>query len=174
MGIAVRSGSPVNLSIAPPVWKQLVGMPLTLTDLSEIDSDYVQGLLYIRDNPEAFIGIEFTAPSSSGNEVRLHQSWTHVTMENSAEYVRLSTHLRLHEFDSQIQDPRPSPLSLHWARARDDGVWKPRDFHRTSQICDDIQGGGANCPPGPVVLGRHGEFQPKREITVPEVCLGPH
>ena len=106
MGIAVRSGSPVNLSIAPPVWKQLVGMPLTLTDLSEIDSDYVQGLLYIRDNAEAFVGIEFTAPSSSGKEVRLHQSWTHVTMENSAEYVRLSTHLRLHEFDLQIQAMR--------------------------------------------------------------------
>lgn len=106
MGIAIRSGSPINLNLAPPVWKQLVGLPLTLSDLSEIDSDYVQGLLYIRDNPEAFVGIEFTAPSATGHEVRLHHSWTHVTLENSQEYVRLSTHLRLHEFDIQVQAMR--------------------------------------------------------------------
>lgn len=106
MGIAIRSGSPINLNLAPPVWKQLVGLPLTLADLSEIDSDYVQGLLFIRDNPEAFSGIEFTAPSSTGHEVRLHHSWSHVTPENSEEYVRLSMHLRLHEFDSQIQAMR--------------------------------------------------------------------
>lgn len=106
MGIAIRSGSPINLNLAPPVWKQLVGLPLTLSDLSEIDSDYVQGLLYIRDNPEAFFGIEFTAPSATGHEVRLHHSWAHVTEENSQEYVGLSTHLRLHEFDVQIQAMR--------------------------------------------------------------------
>ena len=106
MGIAVRTGQPINLIIAPSVWKQLVGMSLTLSDLTEIDSDYVQGLLYIRDNPEAFIGIEFTAPSANGKEVRLHHSWTHMTMENSQEYVRLSTHMRLHEFDAQVQAMR--------------------------------------------------------------------
>ena len=106
MGIAVRSGSPINLNLAPPVWKQLVGLPLTLADLSEIDSDYVQGLLFIRDNPETFSGIEFTAPSATGYEVRLHHSWTHVTPENSEEYVRLSMHLRLHEYDAQIQAMR--------------------------------------------------------------------
>ena len=106
MGIAVRTGSPINLSLAPPVWKQLVGLPLTLSDLSEMDSDYVQGLLYIRDNPEAFVGIEFTAPSATGKEVRLHTSWTQVTMENCQEYVRLAVHMRLHEFDQQISAMR--------------------------------------------------------------------
>ena len=106
MGIAVRTGSPINLNLAPPVWKQLVGMSLTLSDLSEIDSDYLQGLLYIRDNPEAFVGIEFTAPSSTGKEVRLHPTMTHVTMENCQEYVRLAVHMRLHEFDQQVQAMR--------------------------------------------------------------------
>ena len=106
LAIAVRTGSPVNLFLAPPVWKQLVGMPLSLSDLSEIDSDYVQGLLYIRDNPEAFTGIEFTAPSATGKEVRLHHSWTELTLENCQEYVRLATHMRLHEFDQQIQAMR--------------------------------------------------------------------
>ena len=103
LGIAIRTGSPINLSLAPPIWKLLVGLQLSLDDLSEIDSDYVQGLLYIRDNPKDFVGIEFTAPSSTGLEVRLHHSWTHLSLENSQEYIRLSTQLRLHEFDKQIQ-----------------------------------------------------------------------
>ena len=103
MGIAVRTGSPINLILAPPVWKQLVGLSLSLGDLSEIDSDYVQGLFYIRDNPESFVGIEFTAPDSTGEVVRLHHSWTHLSLENVQEYVRLSSQLRLHEFDRQIQ-----------------------------------------------------------------------
>ena len=103
MGIAIRTGSPINLSLAPPVWKQLVGLPLSLGDLSEIDSDYVQGLFYIRDNPEAFVGIEFSAPNSMGEGVRLHRTWTHLTVQNCHEYVQLSTQFRLHEFDAQVQ-----------------------------------------------------------------------
>ena len=48
VGIAIRSGSPVDLRLAPPVWKQLVGETLTVQDLSEMDSDYIQGLLYLQ------------------------------------------------------------------------------------------------------------------------------
>jgi len=43
LGIAVRTGSPLNLSLAEPVWKQLAGMSLSVTDLNEIDKDYVPG-----------------------------------------------------------------------------------------------------------------------------------
>jgi len=39
----VRTGSPLNLSLAEPVWKQLAGMSLGVTDLNEIDKDYVPG-----------------------------------------------------------------------------------------------------------------------------------
>lgn len=43
-GIAIRSGSPLSLNIAEPVWKQLAGMPaLTVSDLSEVDKDFVPG-----------------------------------------------------------------------------------------------------------------------------------
>ena len=45
LGIAVRTGSPLNLSLAEPVWKQLAGMTLNVTDLNEIDKDYVPGML---------------------------------------------------------------------------------------------------------------------------------
>ena len=48
IGIAIRTGAPMNLSLAPPVWKQLVGMALTVRDLEEIDRDYVPSLLHLR------------------------------------------------------------------------------------------------------------------------------
>ncbi|KAK9747381.1 Regulator of chromosome condensation (RCC1) repeat [Popillia japonica] len=49
MGIAIRTGSPLSLNLAEPVWKQLAGMDLTPGDLTEVDRDYVPGLLCIRD-----------------------------------------------------------------------------------------------------------------------------
>ena len=43
LGIAVRTGSPLSLNLAEAVWKQLAGMPLSVSDLTEIDKDYVPG-----------------------------------------------------------------------------------------------------------------------------------
>jgi hypothetical protein len=45
MGIAIRTGSPLSLNLAEPVWKQLAGMALTPADLTEVDRDYVPGIL---------------------------------------------------------------------------------------------------------------------------------
>lgn len=42
-GIAIRSGSPLSINLAEPVWKQMAGMPLTISDLTEIDKDFVPG-----------------------------------------------------------------------------------------------------------------------------------
>ena len=46
LGIAIRTGSPLSLNIAEPVWKQLAGMPLNVSDLTEIDKDYVPGVIH--------------------------------------------------------------------------------------------------------------------------------
>ena len=43
LGIAIRTGSPLSLTLAEPVWKQLAGMPLSVADLMEVDKDYVPG-----------------------------------------------------------------------------------------------------------------------------------
>lgn len=40
LGIAIRTGSPLSLNLAEPVWKQLAGMNLTIADLSEVTSDF--------------------------------------------------------------------------------------------------------------------------------------
>ena len=44
MGIAIRTGSPLSLSLAEPVWKQVAGLQLIVSDLTEIDKDYVPGI----------------------------------------------------------------------------------------------------------------------------------
>lgn len=36
MGIAIRTGSPLSLNLAEPVWKQLAGMVLTPADITEV------------------------------------------------------------------------------------------------------------------------------------------
>lgn len=36
LGIAIRTGSPLSLNLAEPVWKELAGMNLTIADLSEV------------------------------------------------------------------------------------------------------------------------------------------
>ncbi|XP_041440166.1 E3 ubiquitin-protein ligase HERC2 isoform X2 [Xenopus laevis] len=107
LGIAIRTGSPLSLNLAEPVWKQLAGMNLTIADLSEVDKDFIPGLMYIRDNEatseefEAMI-LPFTVPSASGQDIQLSSKHTHITLDNRAEYVRLAIGYRLHEFDEQV------------------------------------------------------------------------
>ena len=41
MGVAIRTKKPLDLHLAPLVWKQLCCVPLTLEDLEEVDLLYV-------------------------------------------------------------------------------------------------------------------------------------
>nr|XP_031307020.1 E3 ubiquitin-protein ligase HERC2 isoform X7 [Camelus dromedarius] len=107
LGIAIRTGSPLSLNLAEPVWKQLAGMSLTIADLSEVDKDFIPGLMYIRDNEATSdefeaMSLPFTVPSASGQDIQLSSKYTHITLDNRAEYVRLAINYRLHEFDEQV------------------------------------------------------------------------
>nr|XP_032812660.1 E3 ubiquitin-protein ligase HERC2 isoform X4 [Petromyzon marinus] len=107
LGIAIRTGSPLSLSLAEPVWKQLAGMSLTIADLSEVDKDFIPGLMYIRDMEASAAEFEsmampFTVPSASGQDIQLSTKHSYITMENRSEYVRLAIGYRLHEFDEQV------------------------------------------------------------------------
>ncbi|KAG5897066.1 hypothetical protein JTB14_025882 [Gonioctena quinquepunctata] len=111
MGIAIRTGSPLSLSLAEPVWKQLAGIELTPGDLTEIDRDYVPGLLCIRDmasEEPLFQNMEmpFCTPSSSGTDIHLSTRYKRITYENRLEYIRLALNFRLHEFDEQVKAVR--------------------------------------------------------------------
>lgn len=99
MGIAIRTGSPLSLNLAEPVWKQLAGMDLTPGDLTEVDRDYVPGLLCIRDmapDERLFQNLEmlFSTPSSCGTDVPLSNRYKRITHENRLEYVKLALNFR--------------------------------------------------------------------------------
>ncbi|XP_036675839.2 probable E3 ubiquitin-protein ligase HERC2 [Drosophila suzukii] len=111
MGIAVRTGSPLSINLAEPVWRQLTGEILRPTDLTEVDRDYVAGLLCIRnmdDDPKLFNTLElpFSTSSARGHEVPLSTRYTHISPRNRSEYVRLALGFRLHEFDEQVKAVR--------------------------------------------------------------------
>lgn len=110
MGIAVRTGSPLSLNLAEPVWHQLGGEMLRPTDLTEVDRDYVTGLLCIRDmdDPKVFQSMElpFSTPSAKGHEVPLSTKYTRISPLNRQEYVKLALNYRIHEFDEQVKAVR--------------------------------------------------------------------
>ncbi|XP_041973907.1 probable E3 ubiquitin-protein ligase HERC2 [Aricia agestis] len=122
MGIAIRTGSPLSLSLAEGVWRQLAGLPLRPQDLAEVDKDFLPALLCIRDmapNNKELQNLElpFSIPSAAGHEVSLSTRYKRVTPDNKDEYVQLALHYRLHEFDEQVRAVRdgmsrviPAPL----------------------------------------------------------------
>lgn len=102
MGIAIRTGSPLSLNLAEPVWKQLAGMSLTPGDLTEVDRTYVPGLLCIRDmDPleKVFQTLEmpFSTPSAAGHDVPLSTRYYNnvnsnfLTRERNFKYSKANT-----------------------------------------------------------------------------------
>ena len=99
MGIAIRTGAPLSLNLAEPMWKLLSGSVLSTKDITEVDRDYMPGLVCIRDidgDSKAFAAMDmsFSTPSAAGHEVLLSNRYRRVTAENRAEYVKLALNFR--------------------------------------------------------------------------------
>lgn len=97
--------------MAEPVWRQLSGEELEPSDITEVDRDYIAGLLSIRnmdDDPKVFNSMElsFSTSSAKGHQVPLSTRYTHITPQNRNEYIRLALNYRLHEFDEQVKAVR--------------------------------------------------------------------
>ena len=81
MGVAIRTGSPLSLNLAEPIWKCLAGASLSPADITEVDRDYVPGLMCIRDmdgDTKAFAAMDmaFSTPSAAGQEVHLSNRYS--------------------------------------------------------------------------------------------------
>ena len=91
-----------------------MGLPLSLSDLNEIDRHYWPSLCHIRDCKDAEeedltlsqLDLPFTTASASGHEVVLTQQHRRVTHDNRDQYLQLALNYRLHEFDAQIKAVR--------------------------------------------------------------------
>ncbi|KAL4641964.1 putative E3 ubiquitin-protein ligase HERC1 isoform X1 [Arapaima gigas] len=114
MGVAIRTKKPLDLHLAPMVWKQLCCIPLLLEDLEEVDLLYVQTLnsiLHIEDsgitkeNFHEMIPLDsFMGQSADGKMVPIIPGGNSIplTFSNRKEYVDRAIEYRLHEMDRQV------------------------------------------------------------------------
>ncbi|KAK2499134.1 hypothetical protein MC885_001338, partial [Smutsia gigantea] len=114
MGVAIRTKKPLDLHLAPLVWKQLCCVPLILEDLEEVDLLYVQTLnsiLHIEDSgitEESFHEMipldSFVGQSADGKMVPIIPGGNSIplTFSNRKEYVERAIEYRLHEMDRQV------------------------------------------------------------------------
>ncbi|XP_016128716.1 probable E3 ubiquitin-protein ligase HERC1 [Sinocyclocheilus grahami] len=114
MGVAIRTKKPLDLHLAPMVWKQLCCIPLTLEDLEEVDLLYVQTLnsiLHLEDsgiteqNFHEMIPLDtFVGQSADGKMVPIIPGGNSIplTFSNRKEYVEHAIDYRLHEMDRQV------------------------------------------------------------------------
>ncbi|XP_067298543.1 probable E3 ubiquitin-protein ligase HERC1 isoform X4 [Pseudorasbora parva] len=114
MGVAIRTKKPLDLHLAPMVWKQLCCIPLILEDLEEVDLLYVQTLnsiLHLEDsgiteqNFHEMIPLDsFVGQSADGKMVPIIPGGNSIplTFSNRKEYVERAIEYRLHEIDRQV------------------------------------------------------------------------
>lgn len=77
----------------------VLGPPSSAQTPFQVDKDFIPGLMYIRDNEatsEEFeaMSLPFTVPSASGQDIQLSTKYTHISLDNRAEYVRLAINYR--------------------------------------------------------------------------------
>ncbi|XP_040012790.1 probable E3 ubiquitin-protein ligase HERC1 isoform X5 [Xiphias gladius] len=114
MAVAIRTKKPLDLHLAPWVWKQLCSMPLGGPDLEEVDLltyRTLQGILHLEnsgitdDNFHVMIPLDsFMAHSADGRLVPVVPGGQNIslTFANRTEYVERALDHRLHEMDSQV------------------------------------------------------------------------
>ncbi|KAJ8417270.1 hypothetical protein AAFF_G00284970 [Aldrovandia affinis] len=114
MGVAIRTKKPLDLHLAPLVWKQLCCIPLVLEDLEEVDLLYVQTLnsiLHIEDsgiteeNFHEMIPLDsFVGQSADGKMVPIIPGGNSIPLSfsNRKEYVERAIEYRLHEIHRQV------------------------------------------------------------------------
>ncbi|XP_060527187.1 probable E3 ubiquitin-protein ligase HERC1 [Cylas formicarius] len=113
-GVAVRTKKPLPIPLAPIVWKLIVGEPVTVDDLEDTDSMYVQTLRSIRDIDRAGVTAAhfhdviplqtFEGQSCTGKIVPVTHGGRGIalTYDNRTQYYEQVIKFRLREFDLQV------------------------------------------------------------------------
>ncbi|XP_076815895.1 putative E3 ubiquitin-protein ligase HERC1 isoform X3 [Clavelina lepadiformis] len=115
LGVAIRTKKPLDLHLAPIVWKLLAGMRASAGDIEETDELFVQMLHALRDihsagvdetNFNEIIPLEtFKAQSWDGSFVSVVVGGDGIplTFSNRNQYADQALEFRRHEMDRQIQ-----------------------------------------------------------------------
>ncbi|XP_077974377.1 putative E3 ubiquitin-protein ligase HERC1 isoform X2 [Styela clava] len=113
-GVAIRTKKPLDLHLAPLLWKLIAGVSINVEDIEGVDLLFVQTLRGIShidssgvtaQNFHEVIPLEFfVGQNSQGKFVPIMPGGQgiHLTFENRKEYVERATDFRIHEFDQQV------------------------------------------------------------------------
>ncbi|KDO27055.1 hypothetical protein SPRG_07766 [Saprolegnia parasitica CBS 223.65] len=114
IGMAVRHGLQMGLDVPSVVWRPLVGLPLHVAHLREIDVVAANMLEQVQDDALKGEPLVFTTHLSDGTEVPLLPDGDArlVDSSNRAEYVELSLRKRLNESSPQLQALRDGLASV--------------------------------------------------------------
>lgn len=124
MAVAIRTKKPLDLHLAPWVWKQMCCIPLGAGDLEEVDLltyRSLQGILHLDNsviNEENFTVMipldSFVAHSADGTLVPVIPGGHNfpLTFSNRNDYVERALHYRLHEMDRQVAAVREGMSSI--------------------------------------------------------------
>ncbi|XP_030623810.1 probable E3 ubiquitin-protein ligase HERC1 [Chanos chanos] len=124
MAVAIRTKKPLDLHLAPWVWKQLCSIPLSGADLEEVDLltyRSLQGILHLEnsgiteENFTVMIPLDsFVAHSADGKLVPVVPGGHNIplTFSNRTEYVERALEYRLHEMDGQVAAVREGMSSI--------------------------------------------------------------
>uniref|UniRef100_A0A9J7YSL0 HECT-type E3 ubiquitin transferase n=1 Tax=Cyprinus carpio carpio TaxID=630221 RepID=A0A9J7YSL0_CYPCA len=124
MAVAIRTKKPLDLHLAPWVWKQLCCIPLGAADLEEVDLltyRSLQGILHLdssvinEENFTVMIPLDsFVAHSADGTLVPVIPGGHYVplTFSNRNDYVERALQYRLHEMDRQVAAVREGMSSI--------------------------------------------------------------
>ncbi|XP_029548253.1 probable E3 ubiquitin-protein ligase HERC1 [Salmo trutta] len=124
MAVAIRTKKPLDLHLAPWVWKQLCCIPLGGPDLEEVDLltyRSLHGILHLdnsgitEDNFHVMIPLDsFMAHSADGKLVPVVPGGHNIslTFSNKSDYVERALDYRLHEMDRQVAAVREGMSSI--------------------------------------------------------------
>ncbi|KAL1506224.1 hypothetical protein ABEB36_005622 [Hypothenemus hampei] len=113
-GVAIRTKKPLAIPLAPIIWKLIVGEPVTVVDLEDTDSMYMQTLRSLRDIEQSGVTAvnfhdtiplqTFEGQNSTGKTVPITHGGENIplTFENRTQYYEQVIKYRLQEFDLQV------------------------------------------------------------------------
>lgn len=117
IGIAVRTKSPIAIPLAPCVWQQLLGTPLTIEDLNSVAQTFVQGLQFVSEftgSAEDLEALMLPTKVFSADGITSHPAVPGevVTASTKQHFVSQALEFRLHEFDQQVASVRSGIASV--------------------------------------------------------------
>ncbi|TRY98659.1 hypothetical protein DNTS_005902 [Danionella cerebrum] len=124
MAVAIRTKKPLDLHLAPWVWKQMCSIPLGAADLEEVDLltyRSLQGILHLdssvinEENFTVMIPLDsFMAHGADGKLVPVVPGGRNLplTFSNRNDYVERALYYRLHEMDRQVAAVREGMSSI--------------------------------------------------------------